>query len=118
MSARELDPVRRGLKLALFSWKLILIILSTLLHFFSLLFIYWRNIDSFQAYDITIASVLGFSILVPTFRKLRLSISLSFKTTLLIGTLVNIALFLWASEVAYLVILAYALNDYLTYISI
>lgn len=50
MSVRKLDPIKRGLRLAFFSWKLILLILPNQLHFFALVFIYRHNIENFEAY--------------------------------------------------------------------
>ena len=48
MSTRELDPIKRGLRLAFTSWKLVVIIFSNLFNFYALIFIFRKYNSSIE----------------------------------------------------------------------
>ena len=98
MASRSLDPIKRGLRLAFSSWKLIRIILSMDFNFFSLIFIYRANITSFEPYYFMLATILSFIAFTPFYKKLRLRISLSFKIALLVSTVMNLLLLFWVQQ--------------------
>ena len=96
MSARELDPLKKGLRLSFSSCKLIRIIVSSDIIVFSLLFI--KDQNYFEPYYFSLGNLLSLSVFILTFKKLRLKISLSFKVSLLLNFAMNLALMLLASQ--------------------
>ena len=116
MSSRDLDPLKRGLKLAFTSCKLIRIIMAFTLNFCPLVMIYRANISHFQPYYILLASCLSIILLLLLHKPLRLHISTSFKISLVLSTLLNLLFLFLVNWVPELVIICYALRYFISYI--
>ena len=116
MSARELDSIKQGLRLSFSSYKLILIVLSNIVSLICLTLIFRANQTHFEPYFTFLSTLLSFILFLPSFSRLRLRVSLSYKVTLLISTLLNVVLLLWASFVPLLLVPAYAVRFLLNYI--
>lgn len=118
MSSRDLDPLKKGLKLALSSWKLILIILSNDFSFFCLISIFRGNIAHYDPHYTILGAILSFVLFFPFYKKYRLRISLSFKIILVTGVAVNIVLLLCGRLAPPVIILAFGAKYLLTYAAI
>ena len=118
MSARELDPLKRGLRLAFSSGKVILIILSSNFSTFGCVLIFARNIHTLKGYHIALGLLLSLIVFIPSFRKIRLNISLSFKISLIVLTGINLALLFLASEAPFALVASLGISLLIHYIRI
>ena len=99
MSSRALDPLKKGLRLAFSSLKLVRIIMAFTLNFCPLVMIYRTNISLFESYYVLLASCLSIILLLLFFKRLRLQISSSFKVSLVVSSVLNVLLLFLVEKV-------------------
>ena len=114
MSARELDPVKRALRLALSSWKLISLIISVTLTIVGRSYILGRSTFEFWSLFFTFGTVLSLLAFICTFKAIRLRVSLYFKIFLVLSIALDLIVLFWGQEASYLVIPEWAAFKYFT----